>query len=145
MKNITYKIVQWSTSEELHTECLEWASQLQFIKDEQRFLDKLIKEYTLSLIIEEAYNNSLKLVGKLNTEEKELSKLLKRVKDHINTIEILQDNTTDKLKGAAFKEIHYYLKVDVFMYANKYRETKKALFKKIKKLMKSEKRSHLLN
>ena len=144
MKNITYKIVQWSTPEELHTECMEWASQLKFIKDEQRFLDRLIKEYTLSLISEETYNDSLKLVGELNTEEKELSKLLKRVKDHTNTFEILLDNTADERKGVAYKEIHYYLKVDVFTYAKKYRETKTALFKKIKKLMKSEKRNHLL-
>tara|TARA_R100000935_G_scaffold15425_2_gene30799 strand:+ start:24927 stop:25364 length:438 start_codon:yes stop_codon:yes gene_type:complete len=144
MKNITYKIVQWSTPEELYSECLEWASQLKFIKDEQRFLDNLIKEYTVSLISEDAYNDSLKLVGELNTEEKELSKLFKRVKDHTNSIEVLLDATADERKGAAYREIHYYLKVDVFTYAKKYRETKTALFKKIKKLMKNEKRCHLL-
>lgn len=144
MKNITFKIVQWSTPEELHSECLEWASLLKFIKDEQHFLDELIKNYTISLISEELYEESLKLVGELNTEEKELAKLLKRVKEHNNTFEVLLDNALDHRESAAYKETHYYLKVAIYNYTQKYRDTKTMLFKKIKKLMKQEKRKRLL-
>jgi hypothetical protein len=140
MKNITYKIVQWSTPEELHAECLEWVSQLKFIRDEQRFLDELIKKYTISLILKDVYEDFLKLVGELKTEEKELAKLLKRVKEHKNNIEVLLDRTIDEREGAAYKEIHYYLKVEVYSYNQKYRKIKSKLFKKIKEFMKRERR-----
>lgn len=144
MKNITYKIVQWSTPDELYSECVEWASQLKFIRDEQRFLDELIKNYTIQLISEEVYEDSLKLVGELNAEEKELTKLLKRVKDHTNTIEVLLDHTLDPRESAAYKETHYYLKIDVYKYSKKYRETKTTFFNQIKELKKRDKRKQLL-
>jgi len=138
MKNITYKIVQWSTPEELHEACVDWLSQLEFIKDEQRFLDELITNYTIPLISASSYDASLTVVGNLLKEENELTELIERVKKHINTIEILLDEHNDPREKLAFKETHYYLKTTMLSYTTKYRKTKSALFNEIKEIMKEQ-------
>lgn len=145
MKNITYKIVQLSTPEELHTECMEWNSQLDFIKDEHYFLNELIKNYTIPLISEAMYDNSLSLVANLNSAEKERAKLQKRAKEHINNIAVLLDSKPDDRSKKAFKEIHYYLKVDIHQFMQVYQGTKEALFGKIKQIIKQDKSKRLLN
>lgn len=136
MKNITYKMVQWSTPQELHEESMDWLSQLNFIKDEQQFLDKLIREYTIPLISAEVYSRSLSIVGDLAKEEKALETLIYNVQDHFNKTDLLLLQHVDSRNQVAYKETHYYLKVEVFKYTENYRATKTALFKEIKKIMK---------
>lgn len=138
MKNITYKMVQWSTPEELHQECNNWLSHLAFIMDEQRFLNELITKYTIPLISAKTYTTSLSIVRNLGKEEKELKELISRVKKHTNTIEKLLDFHSDSREKETYKETHYYLKTTVFTYTENYRKTKAALFDKIKEFMKNE-------
>lgn len=138
MKNITYKIVQWSTPEELHEECMDWLSQLEFIRDEQRFLDEFISKYTIPLISLEGDNTSLPIVVKLLNDEKELNSLMDRVRSHNNTFEKLLETHIDVREKDAYKETHYYIKIAVFKYTADYRNMKSTLFKKIKEIMKKE-------
>ena len=144
MKNITYQKVRGSTPSELHAECLEWISQLKFSKDEQRFLNELIRDYTLPLIADGLFNTSVDLVRELSSEEKELRSLLQRVKAHINNVEVMLNQNLDEREEKAFVETHYYLKLGVYRYARNYRRTKAALFGSIKQLMKSDKKTRLL-
>lgn len=82
-------------------------------------------------MLEEVYEDSLKRVSTLNTEEKELTSLFKRAKDHTNSIEVLLDNMLNPRERVAYKEIHYYLKIDVYEYSQKYGETKTQAIGKI--------------
>lgn len=138
MKNITYKIIQWSTPEELHEECVLWLSQLEFIRDEQLFLNELITDYTIPLIASKVYDTSLPIVSSLLKEEKSLKDLIDRVKDHRNMVEKLFDTQSDPRIKKAYEEAHYYLKLDVNRYTSTYRETKTSLFDELKKIMKTK-------
>jgi len=143
MKNITYKIIEWSTPEELHEACVLWLSELEFIKDEQVFLNELITDYTIPLIAAKIYHSSLSIVGNLLKEEKQLNALIDRVKDHRNKVEKLFDTQADPRIKKAFIEAHYYLKLDVNSYASTYRKTKTELFDKLKKIMKEQRPERL--
>ncbi|WP_432410120.1 hypothetical protein [Rasiella sp. SM2506] len=138
MKNITYKIVQWSTPEELHEECMDWLSQLEFIKDEQRFLDELITKYTIPLISLEGDDTSLPIVVKLLKDETALHLLITRVQSHNNTFEKILETHIDKREKEGYKETHYHNKIAVFKYIREYQKMKSTLFKKIKEIMKKE-------
>lgn len=143
MKNITYKFVQWSSPEELHEACLQWKSELEFFKKEQQFLDELIKANMPQLLSEELYKKTTDLISELSKEEKEVTKLLKRVRSHINLIEILVDGIDEIEKEKSFKEAHYYLKIEVAKYAKDFRATKTAIFELIKAIMKQRKQKKI--
>ncbi|MDX1461734.1 MAG: hypothetical protein R3359_01655 [Marinirhabdus sp.] len=145
MKNITYKMVQLSTPAELHAECVEWLSQLNFNDDEQRFLNELIRNYTVPLIANEAYAAAVKLVSELGAEENELKRLAQRVNTHMNNIEALLGTEKDQREEEGYRETHYYLKLDMHRYTIKYRKTKTELFDRIKKVIRNKKRNTRLS
>lgn len=74
---------------------MDWISQLEFIKDEQRFLNELITNYTIPLISAKAYDTSKLTIGNLLKEQKELDVLIARVQDHNNTFEKLLEINND--------------------------------------------------
>ncbi|GHC61944.1 hypothetical protein [Ulvibacter litoralis] len=138
MENSINKYLQLSTPEELHEECHQWFSELEFIKDEQLFLDELIKKYTIPLISEKLYTTSLTLVGTLSKEEKSINDLQQECKDHCNHIEALLSHGCSAAEKKEYIVTHHYLKVAVFEYIEQYKNTKKALFDAIKSILKSE-------
>ena len=144
MKNVAYKYVQWSSPEELHLACVAWGSELEFIKDEQQFLDELIHSYTLSLISKETYNKALVLITELSNEEIAINDLLTRVKDHANNLEILVDGIDQIPEEKQYKETHYQLKIEIEKYEDEFRKTKARIFELIKIIMKQQKQNRLL-
>ncbi len=140
-----YKFVEWSNPEELHQESLNWMLELEFIKDEQRFLNELIKNHTLQLISGEMYQRSLAVVNELSKEEKEVISLLKKIKKHTNKLEILVDGIDQLNEEKKYKEDHYMWKIETSTYLDNYKDTKKKIFSLIKQIMKQEKQKRLLN
>ncbi|NNM23806.1 MAG: hypothetical protein HKO54_09645 [Flavobacteriaceae bacterium] len=143
-KKPTYKFIAWSNPEALHQSCIEWIQELEFVKDEQRFLDDLIKNHTLSLISGKTYNNSIALIAQLSSVEKDLDTLLGNVKKHSNELSVLVDDVEEPEVENTFKENHAMIKIQVSRYLSEYRKTKKRIFKLIKRIMKSEKQKRLL-
>ncbi len=143
-KNTPYRFVEWSSPDELHEVTLLWRSELEFIKDEQHFLDELIKNHTLQLISEPLYKKSLETVSDLKNEKKQLKALLEKVKDHTNKLEILVDGVNQPQEEKKYKQDHYVLKVDVERYLQDYRETKKDIFDLVKLILRKEKEQRLL-
>lgn len=144
MKNVTYKYVQWSSPEDLHAACIAWESELEFIKDEQQFLDELIVSHTLSLISKEIYNEALTLIAELSKEEVVINDLLEQVQKHANKLEILVDGIDEIPKEKKYKEEHYHLKIEVEKYENGFRKTKTRIFALIKLIMKQKKQNRLI-
>jgi hypothetical protein len=140
-----YKFVEWSNPEELHQESLNWMLELEFIKDEQRFLNELIKNHTLQLISGEMYQSSLAVVNELSKEEKEVISLLKKIKRHTNKLEILVDGIDQLNEEKKYKEDHYMWKIETSTFLDNYKDTKKKIFSLIKQIMKQEKQKRLLN
>jgi hypothetical protein len=138
-----YRFVEWSSPEELHQDALQWISDLEFIKDEQQFLNSLIKNHTLELISGEIYNQSKKLVNVLSKEETEVTSLLEAVRRHSNQLEILADGVNQLQEERKYKEAHYILKIDVSRYEDSFKKTKSQIFLLIAKLMKQKKQKRL--
>jgi hypothetical protein len=45
----SYKYVEWISPVEMHQATLDWLSELNFVRDEQKFLNNLVKSHTLEL------------------------------------------------------------------------------------------------
>ena len=70
------RLKEWFSAEELHEESKKWFSELKFARDEQKFLNTMVKDYTLDIIDSDMFNTVQPVVEALNKSEKELVKIL---------------------------------------------------------------------
>lgn len=141
--NPQYKFVEWSSPDELHAESLLWRSELEFSRDEQQFLNTLVKNHTLDLISGNTFAKSRKVINDLAKEEKDVSALLERIAKHTNGLEILVDGVNQIKEEAAYKQDHYNLKIEVSRYYENYKKTKRAIFDLIKQIIKQKKQKQI--
>ncbi|MGY8914695.1 MAG: hypothetical protein ACKVJF_06375, partial [Flavobacteriales bacterium] len=120
-------------------------SELMFIKDEQFFLNNLIKSYTIQLTDKEVFEKSKELVVALLETEKEVVSLMKKVQLHNNQLEIMVDDVDQLKMEKAYKSTHNDLLLAVIAFGNTYRTIKERLFKLVSKVMKLDKQKRLLN
>ncbi len=137
--------VEWLSPEEMHDMSIQWFSELMFIKDEQLFLNNLIKSYTIQLTDKGVFEKSKELVAELLKAEKEVVNLLKKVQLHSNQLEIMVDDVDQLKMEKAYKGTHNDLLLEVNEYGNTYRNIKERLFKLVSKVMKLDKQKRLLN
>ena len=139
------KFVESKNADELHVESLNWISELKFIKDEQYFLDDLLKSYTLQLIKEPKFDESNKVIAKLSSIRKDGEELLKKMINHENELLILVDGIDQIKEEKKYRFLHSKYLLEVTNYFNDYKEVKKEIFAIIKQIMKEEKQRRLLN
>ena len=137
--------IEWLSPEEMHEMSNQWFSELMFIKDEQLFLNDLIKSYTLQLTDKEVFEKSKELVDGLLKAEKEVVTLMKKVQLHSNQLEIMIDDVDQLKMEKAYKLTHNDLLFAVNGYVSKYRALKEKLFKLVSMVMKIDKQKRLLN
>lgn len=141
----TPRYIEWISPEEMHSTTLTWLSELKFIKDEQLFLNSLVKSYTEALIDHKIYDKSKQLVGDILDAEKEQVALLKRVQVHENQLEIMIDDVDQPKMEKAYRETHMELTKDMERYLEAYRGLKRQLFTLLSKVIRQEKQKRLLN
>lgn len=141
----TYKYIEWLSPEEMHDDTISWISGLKFARDEQLFLNKLVKSYTIQLLDSKLFEESKELIGKLSSAEKEVVTLMKKVQRHENLLEIMVDEVDQPKMEKAYKETHRELTSAMSQYATDYRMLKDKLFNLISRVMKKEKQKRLLN
>ncbi len=137
--------VEWLSGEELHQESLGWASELKFARDEQRFLNDLIKENTLDLVDEKIFDRVKPVVSSLDKSEKKLKPLLKQVQLHENQLRIMVDDVDQLKMEGAYLETHADLGDEIDGYFREYKTAKSEIFKIISKIMKQRRQKRLLN
>ena len=137
--------IESKSPEELHVESLNWISEFKFIKDEQHFLDALLKSYTLELIKDPNFDTSNKIISKLSKLRKEGEELLKKMINHENGLLILVDGIDQLKEEKKYRFLHSTYLLEVTNYFNDYKEVKKEIFALIKDTMKDEKQRRLLN
>lgn len=138
------KYIESKSADELHIESLNWISELKFIKDEQHFLDELLKSYTLQLIKEPMYDTSHEVIAKLSKLRKEGKELLKKMINHENELLILVDGIDQLKEEKMYRFLHKTFLMEVTNYFNDYKTVKKEIFATIKQIMKTEKQKKLL-
>ncbi|MBT8306574.1 MAG: hypothetical protein KJN85_06530 [Maribacter sp.] len=144
-KKQIYRYLELKSPEEMHQTSLEWISELKFAKDEQLFLNDLIKSYTLPITSLGLFEESKKLITSISNYELELESLLKKVQIHENQLSIMLDDIDQPKMEKAYTESHRDLIYTIDNYLIEYRKLKGSLFQMISKVMKKEKQKRLLN
>lgn len=140
-----YTYVEWLSADEMHATSKLWLSELNFIKDEQLFLNDLVKSYSLQLSEPKIFDESKKLISHISKAENEVTELIKQVKAHENQLEIMVDKVDQLKMEKAYIETHKELLKAMNNYKNYYWKAKNNLFKFISTLLKKEKQNRLLH
>lgn len=144
-KNRKYRYIEWLGADEMHETSVQWMSELKFVRDEQQFLNDLVKSHTLDLLSGEVFDESRKIIGAVLDAEKEVVVLMKRVQLHENLLEIMVSDLDEPKMEKAYIETHWELTTNIKKYLIDYRKLKKRLFRLISQIMKKQKQKRLLN
>ncbi len=139
------KYIESKSADELHVESLNWISELKFIKDEQHFLDELLKSYTLQLIENKEFSKNKEIIGDLSKLRKTGEKILKKLINHENELLILVDGIDQIKEEKHYRFLHSTYLLEVTNYFNEYKAIKRDIFGAVKQIMKHEKQKRLLN
>jgi len=139
------KYIESKSPVELHVESLNWISELKFIKDEQRFLDELLKLYTIQLIENQDFSKNKEIISHLSKLEKNGEELLKTIINHENELLILVDGIDQIKEEKHYRVLHSTYLMQVTNYFNEYKDVKREIFDVVKKIIKHEKQKKLLN
>ena len=143
MPNIKY--IETKSPDELHVESLNWISELKFIKDEQKFLEDLLKSYTIQLLENQDFSKNREIINDLTKIRKSGEHLLKKLINHENELLILVDGIDQIKEEKHYRFLHSTYLLEVTNYFNEYKDIKKEIFSAVKKIMKQEKQKRLLN
>jgi hypothetical protein len=143
MPNIKY--IETKSPDELHVESLNWISELKFIKDEQKFLEDLLKSYTIQLLENQDFSKNREIINDLTKIRKSGESLLKKLINHENELLILVDGIDQIKEEKHYRFLHSTYLLKVTNYFNDYKDIKKEIFSAIKEIMKHEKQKRLLN
>ena len=144
-KKQIYRYLEWKSPEEMHQTSLEWISELKFVRDEQLFLNDLVRSYTLQITGLGLLDESRKLITAISNSESEADQLLKKVQVHENQLSIMIDDVDQPKMEKAYTETHRDMIFAIDTYLTNYRQLKGSLFQLISKVMKKEKQKRLLN
>jgi len=139
-----YQYIEWYSPEEMHEENAKWFSELNFARDEQLFLNDLVKAQTVLLTDAAIFEESKSVVAEIVHREKEIVSLMKQVQAHQNRLEIMLDEPDQIIMEKAYTETHRELLSAVNRYLAEYRMVKRKLFDLISRIMKKDKQNRLL-
>lgn len=139
-----YQYIDWYSPEEMHEENAKWFSELNFARDEQLFLNDLVKAQTVLLTDAAVFEESKTLVTEILNREKEIVSLMKQVQAHQNRLEIMLDEPDQIIMEKAYTETHRELLLAVDRYLSEYRTVKRKLFDLVSRIMKKDKQNRLL-
>jgi len=139
------KFREWFSAEELHEESKKWSSELHFARDEQKFLNQMVKDYTLDIIDSDMFKTIQPVVESLNKSEKDLVDLFKKVQLHGNQLQIMLDQVNQEKMEQAYLETHSELGREVEDFFVKYRDSKTKIFDIVSNVIKRKKQKRLLN
>ncbi|MHA7831723.1 MAG: hypothetical protein ACX93O_11535 [Flagellimonas sp.] len=136
---------EWFSAEELHEESKKWSSELHFARDEQKFLNQMVKDYTLDIIDSDMFKTIQPVVESLNKSEKDLVDLFKKVQLHGNQLQIMVDQVNQEKMEQAYLETHSELGREVEDFFVEYKDSKTKIFDIVSNVIKRKKQKRLLN
>lgn len=145
MKTTKTTYVEWLNAEEMHEHAQQWLSELEFANDEFRFLEDLIKTYTLQLIDSKQFSDNKEIIDAINRSEKRNHLLLEAIKVHSNELEIMVDGKDQPKDEESYKKRHRELILRVSEFLKDYKSLKTQLFSVVQNILKKEKQRLLLD
>lgn len=138
------KITEWYSADRMHEMSKNWLSDLNFIKDEQLFLEDLITNYTQKIIDSDALNRAQNVATALQRTKRGNQKLLTALKRHENELQIMVDGKDELEKENKYKAVHQEFTKTISSFYFDYKAVKFEIFELVKQLMKTDKEEHLL-
>ncbi|MEN8124288.1 MAG: hypothetical protein ABFR32_04095 [Bacteroidota bacterium] len=127
----------------LNNQSSEWLADLEFMQDEQKFLEHLLSSHFLDLSTEKYYDAAKKLISKLKDVETMGNSIYETLQIHNKHLATLIESL--QLKGKKeFKKEHKQIEKDFETYVLKFKYVKKKIFGIIKDIMKIQKQKLLI-
>lgn len=139
-----YRYIEWKTPDEMHFSSLQWKSELNFIKDEHRFFEDMLKEYTMPIIESRLFEVVRELIQQLDHSRKELGSLEQKVDAHSNRLQKLLEDIDEPREGRLYRDEHKELLNEVMHFSRQYKRLKKDIFNAVTKALKQQKQKRLL-
>lgn len=140
-----YKYIEWFDAGQMHEHSKDWFSELSFIKEEQQFLNNLIKSFAVKAMDKKAFGHVKDFKAALSSNQRSLFAILKKVQKHMNQLEIMIDDVDQLEMERAYRSTHKALLSEVNDYLSKYRSIKMGGFSKLSKILKENKKLALGN
>lgn len=144
-KEVKFRYIEWKTPDEMHFSSLQWQSELKFFKDEHRFFEDMLKEYTMPILESHLFSRIKELIGKLTDSRNSLNNMLQEVNDHANRLQRLVENIDEPKEGKLYRQEHKKILLEVNSYAKKYKQLKKDIFEAVSQALKQQKQKRLLS
>ena len=128
----------------LRTVSHNWLSELEFMKDEQYFLEHLLSTHFIDLSTEKLYEPTRKLIRRLKDTEELGTDLINDV-HHFNHQIVSAVESHQELVNSSVIKIHKEILKDFENYTLKFRYVKKKIFALIKEIMIHHKQKLLIN
>lgn len=146
MKNKTpqFRYIEWKTPDEMHFSSLQWQSEINFIQDEQRFFEDMLREYTMPIIESHLFSRIKELIERMTDSKEKLNKLQEQVKDHSNRLQRLVENVDEPKEGRQYRQEHKKILQAVNEYSKEYKKLKKEIFEAVSQALKQQKQKRLL-
>ena len=129
---------------ELHDQSVQWINEIQFMTDEQVFLEHLLSSHFLELSSSKLYETTKRLIRKLKEVESLGNDLMDRIQLHNKHVGTIIENFNKEYQVNVDRE-HQSIKKDLDSYLLKFRYIKKKIFGIIKSIMKEHKQKLLIN
>ncbi|MBO3115975.1 hypothetical protein J4050_04410 [Winogradskyella sp. DF17] len=139
------KHTEWLSAEDMHEASKLWLSELSFFKEEQFFLEDLIKSYTLQLIDKNRFEASKNVVDRLSQVVKQTEVLYNAVTKHEKELSIMVDGIDELEKEANYKKEHRNLIELIGEFKKRYQNVKAELFDMVKIALKETKLNKLID
>ena len=140
-----YKYVEWKSAEEMHFSSNQWNSELNFVKDEHKFLEDMLKEYTLPIIESHLLSKVKDLIDRLTKYKQKTETLLNKVTEHRNGLQVMVDGINQLEEENRYKKEHRKLLIEVNQFSLEYNDLKKDIFETISQALKQQKQKRLLS
>lgn len=129
---------------ELHDQSVQWINEIQFMTDEQVFLEHLLSSHFLELSSSKLYETTKRLIKKLKEVESLGNDLMDKIQLHNKHVGTIIENFNKEYQVNVDRE-HESIKKDLDSYLLKFRYIKKKIFGIIKSIMKEHKQKRLIN
>jgi len=140
-----FKYIEWFDAGEMHEHSKDWFSELSFIKEEQQFLNNLIRSFAVKAIDKAAFGHLKEFKSGISESQRNLLALFKKVQKHMNQLEIMIDDVDQLAMEKAYRITHKELSVKVNDLLSEYRSIKEKGFARLSEILKENKKLSLGN
>ena len=111
------KVVEWFSADRMHDMSKNWLSDLNFIKDEQVFLEELITDYTKKIIDSKNLERAQTATTALYRTKRGNQKLINDLIEHEQQLRLMVDGK-DEIDKETMMELYMKLQEQVFKLNN---------------------------